>query len=97
MIEISGDLSEVKELLKICGPITTIMDLVINGSHYYPLECSVGVEPSYAYHMKQTVSLTLQKFTPKSEEEVAAEESVKKAEEALKAAKATLDKIKENK
>ncbi|MNQ40518.1 hypothetical protein D3C85_541750 [compost metagenome] len=54
------------------------------------ISCGFSVEKSFKIILESIVDV-------KSYEEVLAEESVKKAEESLKAAKATLDKIKENK
>lgn len=74
-------------------------EVEINGNKFYTTTLK-----SYSYNYREWypeeafVELDLQMIIPikpKSKEQLAAEESVRKAEEALQAAKSTLEKIKE--
>lgn len=64
----------------------------INGKSYSPLSFSIGKQHSY---YSTSVEMTLIRIFPKSAEQIAAEESVNKAKESLKAAEAALKAVTE--
>lgn len=76
-----------------------VPSLVVNGVKYYVWEYTEEtVQNGYYNHPARVYTLILHDYEPpkpKSKEEIAAEEAVKKAEESLKAAMKTLEKIKE--
>lgn len=72
--------------------------LLVAGVEYYVWEWTEEVESSGWCLPESTFTLVLRDYAPpvpKSKEQIAAEECVRKAEEALQAAKDTLEKIKE--
>lgn len=93
---ISGDILTVKAVLNIdegesAPDWSRVYD--INGLKFQA--CSINFE-GYGFDSRQ-VSIDLYRVKEKSQEEIAAEEAVRKAQESLKAAEEVLNKVKKEK
>lgn len=79
--------------------VNSAREVEINGNKFYPTRLTKCVYTCKEWYPEEAfVELDLQMIIPikpKSKEQLAAEESVRKAEEALQAAKDALSKIKE--